>query len=95
MKQKKSTINLPYKKFLIILEFFLEINIKTENQRQFLLQHLKSELELNNKKHGFIVPYANSSDSWWCYGVGEIFLVHFGPLSTSWASLALQPEHCC
>ncbi len=33
----------------------------------------------------------------WCNGVGDIFLAHFGPLSTNWASFKRhsQPEYCC
>ncbi len=34
---------------------------------------------------------------WWCNGVGYIFLAHFGPLSTNWASFKGHslPEYCC
>ncbi len=34
---------------------------------------------------------------WWCNGVGDIFLAHFGPLSTNWASFKHHnlPEYCC
>ncbi len=34
---------------------------------------------------------------WWCNGVGDIFLAHFGPLSTNWASFQRRslPEYCC
>ncbi len=48
-------------------------------------------LDLTNKnatwKHGSILPGLNGSGWWWwCNGVGYIFLAHFGPLSTNWAS---------
>ncbi len=34
---------------------------------------------------------------WWCNGVGDIFLAHFGPLSTNWTSFKHHslPEYCC
>ena len=34
---------------------------------------------------------------WWCNVVRDICLVHFGPLSTSWASFKNHnvPEYCC
>ncbi len=34
---------------------------------------------------------------WWCNGVGDIFLAHFGPLSTNWALFKCHslPEYCC
>ncbi len=28
----------------------------------------------------------SGSGWWWCNGVGDIFLAHFGPFSTNWAS---------
>ncbi len=37
-------------------------------------------------KHGSILPCLNGSGCWWwCNGVGDIFLAHFGPLSTNGA----------
>ncbi len=34
---------------------------------------------------------------WWCNGVGDIFLAHFGPLNTNWVSFKSHslPEYCC
>ncbi len=49
-------------------------------------------------KHGSILPYLNGSGCWWwCNGVGDIFLAHFGPFSTNWASFKPHslPEYCC
>ncbi len=42
-------------------------------------------------KHGSILPCLNGS------GVGFIFLAHFGPLSTNWASFKHHslPDYCC
>ncbi len=43
------------------------------------------------------MPCLNDSGWWWCNGVGDIFLAHFKPLSTNWASFKLHslPEYCC
>ncbi len=49
-------------------------------------------------KHGSILPYLKCSGCWWwCNGVGDIFLAHFGPFSTNWASFKRHslPEYCC
>ncbi len=49
-------------------------------------------------KHGSILPCVNGSGCWWwCNGVGDIFLAHFGPLSTNCASFKCHslPEYCC
>ncbi len=44
-----------------------------------------------------LISAASFSHSWWwCNGVGDIFLAHFGPLSTNWASFKCQslPKYC-
>ncbi len=43
-----------------------------------------------------MLPCLNGS-GWWCNGVGDIFLAHFGPLSTNWALFKhhSRPEYCC
>ncbi len=44
------------------------------------------------------MPCLNGSGWWWwCNGVGDIFLAHFGTLSTNWASFKHHslPEYCC
>ncbi len=49
-------------------------------------------------KHGSILPCLNGSEWWWwCNGEGDIFLAHFGPLITNWASFKCHslPEYCC
>ncbi len=51
-------------------------------------------------KHGSILPCLNGSGWWWwCNGVGDIFLAHFGllVLSTNWALFKHHslPEYCC
>ncbi len=48
-------------------------------------------------KNGSILPCLNGSGWWgWCNGVGDIFLAHFGPLNTNWASFKRHslPEYC-
>lgn len=47
-------------------------------------------------RHGSFLPYINSS-GWWCNGVGDIFLAHFGRFSTNGALFKLHSlaEYCC
>ncbi len=61
------------------------------------IQMVESYLAWRTWKHGSILPCLNGSGWWWwCNGVGNIFLAHFGPLSTNWASFKHQslPEYC-
>ncbi len=56
----------------------------------------KKEHEKNTKES--ILPCLNVSGWWWwCNGVGDIFLAHFGPLSTNWALFKRHslPEYFC
>lgn len=48
-------------------------------------------------KCGSILSCLRPGCCWWFNGVGDIFVVHFGLQSTSWASIKCysQPEHCC
>ncbi len=46
------------------------------------IQMVGSEFGVKNMKHGSILSCLNGS-GWWCNGVGDIFLAHFGPLSTN------------
>ncbi len=49
-------------------------------------------------KAWIILPRLNGSGSWWwCNDVGDIFLAHFGSLSTNWAPFKRHslPEYCC
>ncbi len=51
------------------------------------IQMIVSEFGVKNMKAWIILPCLNGSGWWWwCNGVGGIFLAHFGPLSTNWAS---------
>ena len=48
-------------------------------------------------KHEYIMPCIHCTGCWWwCNGVGDVLLAHFGPLSTNWALLKYHslPEHC-
>ncbi len=64
----------------------------------FLLQYsdVGSEFVIKNMK-AWILPGLNGSGWWWCNGVGDIFLAHFGSLSINWASFKHHslPEYCC
>ncbi len=51
------------------------------------IQTVGSEFGVNNMKAWIILPCLNGSGWWWwCNGAGDIFLGHFWPLSTNWAS---------
>ncbi len=70
-------------------------------ESRFLLRHSDSRVRIwrkGHKKHGSILPCLNGSGWWWwCNGVGDIFLAHFGSLCTNWASIKHHslPEYCC
>ncbi len=72
-------------------------NIAWTDESRFLLQHSDGRVRIWRKEHGSILPCLNGSDWWRCNGVGDIFLAHFGPLSTNWASFKHHslPEYCC
>ncbi len=62
------------------------------------IQMVGSQFGVKTWKHGSTLPCLNGSGWWWwCNGVGDIFLTHFGPLITNWASLKHHslPEYCC
>ncbi len=63
-----------------------------------LIQMLGSEFGVKNMKAWIILFCLNGSGWWWwCNGVGDILLAHFGSLSTNWASFKHHslPEYCC
>ncbi len=75
-------------------------NVAWSDESRFLLQHsdVASEFGIKNMKAWIILPCLNGSGwCWWCNGVGDIFLAHFGPFSTNWALFKRHslPEHCC
>ncbi len=75
-------------------------NVAWSDESRSLLQHsdVGSEFGVKNMKAWIILPCLNGSGWWWwCNGVGDIFLAHFGSLSTNWASFKCHslPEYCC
>ncbi len=68
---------------------FTQTHQNWSDESWFLLLHsdVGSELGVKNMKAWIILPCLNGSGWWWwCNGVGDIFLAHFGSLSTNWAS---------
>ncbi len=49
------------------------------------IQMVGSEFGVKNMKAWIHPACLNGSGWWWCNGVGDIFLAHFGLLSTNWA----------
>ncbi len=75
-------------------------NVAWSDESRFLLRHsdVGSEFGVKNMKAWIILPGLNGSGCWcWCNGVGDIFLAHFGSLSTNSASFKRHrlPEYCC
>ncbi len=75
-------------------------NVAWSDESWFLLQHsdVGSEFGVKNMKAWIILPCLNGSGCWWwCNGVGDIFLAHFGSFSTNWALFKHHslPEYCC
>ncbi len=65
-------------------------NVVWSDESRFLLRHSDGRVR--------ILPCLNGSDKlWWCNGVGNIFLAHFGPLSSNWSSFKRHtlPEYYC
>ncbi len=54
-----------------------------------------SEFGVKNTK-AWIHPALSQWIRWWCNGVGDFFLAHFGHLSSNWASFKCHNlEYCC
>lgn len=65
-------------------------NIDWSDESWFLEGHSDGRVNICHKQHESMSRPAciNSSGCcWWCYGVWDIFLPHFGPLGTNYASL--------
>ncbi len=56
----------------------------------WVIQMVGPEFGIKNMKAWIHLDLSHGS-GWWCSGVGDIFLAHFGPLSTNWASFK-QPQ---
>ncbi len=68
-------------------------NVAWSDESRFLLRHsdVGSEFGVKNIKVWIILPCLNGPGWWWwCNGAGDIFLGHFWPLSTNWASFKLH-----
>ncbi len=57
------------------------------------IQMLESVFGVKNMKAWIILPCLNGSGWWWCNGAEDIFLAHFGSLSTNWASFKHHSLH--
>ncbi len=71
-------------------------NVAWSDESRFLLQHSDGRDRIWRKEHESM-DLNGSGWWWWCNGVGDIFLAHFGPLKTNWASFKCHslPEYCC
>ncbi len=73
-------------------------NVTWSDESWFLLRHsdVGSELALRTWKAWIILPCLNGSGWWWCSGVGDVVLAHFGSFSTNWALFKRHslPEYC-
>ncbi len=74
-------------------------NFACSDESRFLLRHSDGRVRIWRKEHESMDPSCLNGSGWWrwCNDVGDIFLAHFGPLSTSWASFKHHslPEYCC
>ncbi len=61
------------------------------------IQIVESEFGVKNMKAWIHPTLSQLVQAGGVNGVGDIFLAHFGPLSTNWASFKLHslPEYCC
>ncbi len=73
-------------------------NVAWSDESRFLLQHSDGRVRIWRKEHASMDPSCLGSGWWWwCNGVGDIFLAHFGPLKTNSALFKHHslPEYCC
>ncbi len=61
-------------------------NVAWSDESWFLLRHSDGRVRIWRKVHESMDPSNGSGWLWWCNGVGDNFLAHFGPFSTNWAS---------
>ncbi len=76
------------------------INISWSDESRFLLRHSDGRVIIWRKEHESMDPSCLVSTVQAAGGVmvwGDIFLAHFGPLRTNWASFKRHslPEYCC
>ncbi len=72
-------------------------NVAWSDESRFLLRHSDGRVRIWRKEHESMDPSCLVWCWGWCNGVGDIFLAHFGTLSTNWASFNHHslPEYCC
>ncbi len=76
-------------------------DIAWSDESWFLRRHSDGRVRIWRKEHESMDPSCLVSTVqacwWWCNGVRDIFLVHFGPLSTNWASFKRHSltKYCC
>ncbi len=76
-------------------------NVAWSDESRFLLRYSDDTVRIWRKEHEHrsILPCLNGSGWWWWFnGVGDIFLAHFGPLYSNWASFkrhSLPEYYCC
>lgn len=59
-----------------LMSLYFSYNIQMEGSEFFISM---------TWKYKSVLLCINSSGLWWCNGVGDIFLAHFGPFSTNYA----------
>ncbi len=73
-------------------------NVAWSDESRFLLRHsdVGSEFAVKNMK-AWIHPDISTvqAGGGGVMVFGDIFVAHFGPLSTNWASFKCRPEYCC
>ncbi len=73
-------------------------NFAVSDESRFLLQHSDGKVRIWRKEHESMDPsWLVSTVQGGGVMVGDIFLAHFGPLSTNWVSFKRHslPEYCC
>ncbi len=72
-------------------------NVAWSDESRFLLRHSDGRVRIWRKEHESMDPSCLVSTVQAGGGVGDIFLAHFGHLSTNWASFKHHslPEYCC
>jgi len=59
-------------------------NVVWSDESRLLLRHSDGRVRIWRKQNEDMDP------SWWCNGVGDVFLAHFRSLSANWASFKCQ-----
>ncbi len=72
-------------------------NVAWSDESWSMLRHSDGRVRIWHKEHESMDPSCFVSTVQAGGGVGDIFLAHFGPLSTNWASFKHHsiPDYCC